>query len=254
MTPKVFFLFQKSSSLSLDSLQQLKDINGALDSAEAFSLLLVVVFLSDIEHKNQRVAHNAVQLYGRPCLVKKRHKSTRDEREGGGGSCLLRCERKWPKLSVREEEEKKHCEVRLSRVRAILSSSTLVCPLYSRPATTPCRSRTIIIHIRRRRRRCYIRTIKKRRSQVLVLICFLSPPRPRSLPGLPKDFVPKDPKLLLPKDFQPNKEFHPKIGHEDEDEDDDHGDHEGDMDDVDHPNSFPSMPGSLPRTNAGHGK
>lgn len=71
-----------------------------------------------------------------------------------------------------------------------------------------------------------------------------------SLPGLPKDFVPKDPKSLLPKDFQPNKEFHPKIGHEDEDEDEDH---EGD-DDVDHPHSFPSMPGSLPRTNVGHGK
>lgn len=76
----------------------------------------------------------------------------------------------------------------------------------------------------------------------------------RSLPGLPKDFVPKDPKLLLPKDFQPNKEFHPKIGHEDEDEDDDHGDGEEGDDDVDHPNSFPSMPGSLPRTNVGHGK
>ncbi len=75
-----------------------------------------------------------------------------------------------------------------------------------------------------------------------------------SLPGLPKDFVPKDPKLLLPKDFQPNKEFHPKIGHEDEDEDDDHGDGDEGDDDVDHPNSFPSMPGSLPRTNVGHGK
>ncbi|XP_046446105.1 inactive tyrosine-protein kinase transmembrane receptor ROR1-like isoform X5 [Daphnia pulex] len=77
---------------------------------------------------------------------------------------------------------------------------------------------------------------------------------PVSLPGLPKDFVPKDPKLLLPKDFQPNKEFHPKIGHEDEDEDDDHGDGDEGDDDVDHPNSFPSMPGSLPRTNVGHGQ
>ena len=71
---------------------------------------------------------------------------------------------------------------------------------------------------------------------------------------MPKDFVPKDPKLLLPKDFQPNKEFHPKIGHEDEEEDDDHGDGDEGDDDVDHPNSFPSMPGSLPRTNVGHGK
>ena len=72
-----------------------------------------------------------------------------------------------------------------------------------------------------------------------------------SLPGLPKDFVPKDPKLLLPKDFQPNKEFHPKIGHDGEDDDDEEaeGDEEGDHP----PNSFPSMPGSLPRTNAGHG-
>ena len=60
--------------------------------------------------------------------------------------------------------------------------------------------------------------------------------------------------LLLPKDFQPNKEFHPKIGHEDEEEDDDHGDGDEGDDDVDHPNSFPSMPGSLPRTNVGHGK
>lgn len=66
--------------------------------------------------------------------------------------------------------------------------------------------------------------------------------------------MPKDPKLLLPKDFQPNKEFHPKIGHEDEDEDDEHGDGDEGDDDVDHPNSFPSMPGSLPRTNVGHGK
>ena len=80
------------------------------------------------------------------------------------------------------------------------------------------------------------------------MLCFCS------LPGLPKDFVPKDPKLLLPKDFQPNKEFHPKIGHEDEEEDDDHGDGDEGDDDVDHPNSFPSMPGSLPRTNVGHGK
>jgi len=72
------------------------------------------------------------------------------------------------------------------------------------------------------------------------------------LPGLPKDFVPKDPKLLLPKDFQPNKEFHPKIaGHDDDDEEEDEGDHHEDG--GDHPNSFPSMPGSLPRTNAGHG-
>lgn len=74
------------------------------------------------------------------------------------------------------------------------------------------------------------------------------------MPGLPKDFVPKDPKLLLPKDFQPNKEFHPKIGHEDEDEDEDHIDNGEGEDDVDNPNSFPSMPGSLPRTNIGHGK
>ena len=74
------------------------------------------------------------------------------------------------------------------------------------------------------------------------------------MPGLPKDFVLKDPKLLLPKDFQPNKEFHPKIGHEDEDEDDEDGDGDEGDDDVDHPNSFPSMPGSLPRTNVGHGK
>ena len=70
-----------------------------------------------------------------------------------------------------------------------------------------------------------------------------------SLPGLPKDFVPKDPKLLLPKDFQPNKEFHPKIGNDDEEEDDDTNS-DGD-DDGDH--TFPNMPGSLPRTNAGQG-
>ena len=74
-----------------------------------------------------------------------------------------------------------------------------------------------------------------------------------SLPGLPKDFVPKDPKLLLPKDFQPNKEFHPKIGNDDDEEDDDIN-ADGD-DDGDHTNSFPNMPGSLPRTNGqGHGK
>ena len=76
-----------------------------------------------------------------------------------------------------------------------------------------------------------------------------------SLPGLPKDFVPKDTKLLLPKDFQPNKEFHPKIGNDDDDDDDDitgdgsHGDDDGEQ-----THSFPSMPGSLPRTNAGHGE
>ena len=70
-----------------------------------------------------------------------------------------------------------------------------------------------------------------------------------SLPGLPKDFVAKDPKLLLPKDFQPNKEFHPKIGIDDDlvDGDDD------DLVDVDVRNvgadAFPSLPGSLPRTN-----
>ena len=64
-----------------------------------------------------------------------------------------------------------------------------------------------------------------------------------SLPGLPKDFVPKDPKLLLPKDFQPNKEFHPKIGNDD----DDYGD------DLDNSDTYPPMPGTLPRTKAGYG-
>ena len=52
----------------------------------------------------------------------------------------------------------------------------------------------------------------------------------------------KDPKLVLPKDFQPNKEFHPKIG--DDDDDDDGLD----------PDSFPSLPGTLPRINSGQGK
>jgi len=66
---------------------------------------------------------------------------------------------------------------------------------------------------------------------------------PVSLPGLPKDFVPKDPKLLLPKDFQPNKEFHPKIG-----DDDDYGD------DLDNSDSYPPIPGTLPRTKAGYGQ
>ena len=63
-----------------------------------------------------------------------------------------------------------------------------------------------------------------------------------SLPGLPKDFVPKDPKLLLPKDFQPNKEFHPKISDDDDDDDD-----------LENSDSYPPIPGTLPRTNAGHG-
>lgn len=67
--------------------------------------------------------------------------------------------------------------------------------------------------------------------------------------------MPKDPKLLLPKDFQPNKEFHPKIIHDDEEEEEEHGDGGADADeDADNPHSFPSMPGSLPRTNAGTGK
>lgn len=55
--------------------------------------------------------------------------------------------------------------------------------------------------------------------------------------------MPKDPKLLLPKDFQPNKEFHPKIGNDD----DDYGD------DLDNSDSYPPIPGTLPRTKAGYG-
>ena len=74
-----------------------------------------------------------------------------------------------------------------------------------------------------------------------------------SLPGLPKDFVPKDPKLLLPKDFQPNKEFHPKIGNEDEDEDNEDNDSDVDLLLPNGGGSLKSLAGTLPRTNSGHG-
>lgn len=91
----------------------------------------------------------------------------------------------------------------------------------------------------------------KRAERVLMFVIVIT----RSLPGLPKDFVPKDSKLLLPKEFQPNKEFHPKISSHDGDDDEEEEETDGHHDDGDdqHPNSFPSMPGSLPRTNAGHG-